>query len=65
MNKLIKIILSVLAGIDTVLYMFTPIILSVIWVTIRGLDSIGSTFFYTLGLFSTIFRAIKIGWLKK
>ena len=64
MNKIMKIILSVLGGIDTTIYMFTPIIITVLWVTVNGLNSYGSYFFYGLGLLATIFRAIKIGWMK-
>ena len=62
MNKTLKtIILAVLGGIDTVIYMFTPIILAAIWITIAGLDNWMSYFFYGLGLLSTLWRGIKIG----
>lgn len=64
MNKFKKILLSILGGIDTVFYMFTPIIVSVLWVSLNGINGGSSYFFYSLGLFSTLFRAIKIGWLK-
>ncbi|HUS51671.1 MAG TPA: hypothetical protein VMZ91_16005 [Candidatus Paceibacterota bacterium] len=65
MNKIKTIILAVLGGIDTVIYMFTPIILAAIWITIAGLDNWMSYFFYGLGLLATLFRAIKSsGFLK-
>jgi hypothetical protein len=64
MKKTNKIILSILAGIDAVIYMFTPIIISAIWINITGLKSFGSYLFYILGLLATIFRAYKIGWMK-
>ena len=64
MNKIQKIILSILAGIDTTIYMFTPIIISAIWVSVSGLNNLGSYFFYIFGLLATTFRAYKIGWMK-
>lgn len=64
MNKLNKILLSIIAGIDTTIYLFTPIIISTLWINIFGLDNFGSYLIVGLGFFSTMFRAIKIGWLK-
>ena len=64
MNKLIKILLSILAGIDVTINIFTPIILVAIWVSLAGTDNWLDLLFYGLGLLSTIWRAIKIGWLK-
>jgi len=65
MGKFKTIILAILGGIDTVIYMFTPIILAAIWITIAGLDSWMSYFFYSLGLLATMFRAIKISGFMK
>ena len=65
MNKALKILISIFAGVDAVMYMFTPIILAVVWVTLRGLNDFGTFFFFSLGLIATTFRAIKIGWMKK
>ena len=53
--------LAILGGVDTVIYMFTPIILAAIWITLTGLNDWTSYFFYGLGLIATMFRAIKIG----
>jgi hypothetical protein len=64
MNKLTRIILAILGGIDTTIYMFTPIIIAAIWVNMTGLYDWKNFFFYGLGLFATLFRAIKIGFLK-
>jgi len=64
MNKIIKILLAILAGIDTTLYIFTPIILVTIWNTISNLGELTIYFLYAIGFLSTLFRAIKIGWLK-
>jgi len=62
MNKLTKIFLATIAGIDVTFTMFTPIILATLWINISGYN-LGSYFIYIVGLFSTLFRAIKI-WLK-
>ena len=62
MNKLNKILIAIIGGIDTTIYMFTPIILAAIWVTLAGTDSWLDILFYGFGLFATLFRAIKIGW---
>lgn len=64
MNKFKTIILAVLGGIDTVIYMFTPMILAALWINLAGLDNWMTYFFYGLGLFATLFRAIKIGFMK-
>jgi hypothetical protein len=64
MNKFKLISLSVLGGIDVTLSIFTPIILASLYVTLFGLVDWKGYFFYGIGLSATIFRAIKIGWLK-
>lgn len=64
MNKINKISLSVLAGIETVFYIFSPILLVALWVNVFGLYNFGSNLVYGIGLFATVFRAIKIGWMK-
>lgn len=58
-----KIILAILAGVDVTITIFTPIILAVIWINISGFN-LNSYFVYGLGLLATIFRAIKVGWMK-
>ena len=63
MNKITKIILAILAGVDVTITIFTPMILAAIWISIAGFN-LGSYFVYGLGLLATIFRAIKVGWMK-
>jgi len=63
MNKLTKIFLATIAGIDVTLTIFTPILLATLWISVSGLNFF-SYALYGLGLFATLFRAIKIGWLK-
>ncbi len=65
MNKLLKILIAVLAGIEVVFYMITPILISLIWVNISSFNSLGTYAMYSAGLLASVFRGIKIGWLKK
>ena len=65
MNKLLKILLAILGGIETVFYMVTPILIALIWVTLFSLESWGDYIVYITGLLASVFRGIKIGWLKK
>lgn len=64
MNKKIKSLLAILGGVDVVVYVATPIMLALLWVKMFGLNDWGSYLFYGLGLVATIFRGIKIGWMK-
>jgi len=64
MNKLLLILLSTLAGIERTFFLFTPILLGTIWISTFGLENIGSYIVFIMGLLATIFRAIKIGWLR-
>lgn len=64
MNKLKKVILSILGGIEVTFTMFTPIILAALWVTVSSLENWTEYFIYGIGLLATLFRAIKLGWLK-
>ena len=63
MNKLTKIIIAILAGVDVTINIFTPILLSTIWINIFEFNT-GSYFIFVIGLLATLFRAIKVGWLK-
>lgn len=64
MNKFKIIVLSILGGIDVTINIFTPILLAALWVTVGGLDNWTGYFFYGIGLLATLFRAIKVGWLR-
>jgi len=64
MNKIGKIILSILAGVEVTFYLVTPILLASLWTAVFGFDSFGSNLIYAMGLGATIFRAIKVGWMK-
>lgn len=64
MNKLLKIIIATLAGIETTFYLVTPIMIASLWVIVNGLNDWTTYLFYGIGLVATLFRAIKIGWMK-
>ena len=64
MNKFSTILLAILGGINVTIHMFTPIILSALWIRVAGLEDWTSYLFFGLGLFATLFRAIQVGFLK-
>lgn len=65
MNKFSKVILAIVGGIEVTFNMFLPIIVASLWVKVSLLDDWTVYFFYIIGLFATIWRAIKLGgWLK-
>lgn len=61
MNKFNKAILSILAGMDALFYIITPLLVSILWISFTGLSQ---WLFYTIGICAMIFRAIKVGWMK-
>jgi len=65
MNKFSKVMLSILGGVEVTFYMFTPVMIAALWVVTSNLENWTEYFFYAIGLLATIFRAIKIGWLKE
>jgi hypothetical protein len=65
MNKFKTVVLSILGGIDVTFNLFTPILLAALWVTVSRLENWTEYFIYGVGLLATLFRAIKICWLKK
>ena len=65
MNKLIKTILAICGGIDVTFYMFTPMILSAIWITIVNYSDLTASIILILSGIATAFRAYKIGWMNK
>ncbi len=65
MNKFSVIILAILGGIEVVFTIFTPIVIAIFWVKIIGIENWASYVFFGMCLLATLFRAIKIGFLKK
>jgi len=65
MNKLKKSILAILGGCDVVIYVSTPIILAILWSLTLGFESYGAYVVYITGMCASVFRGIKIGWIRK
>ena len=65
MNKLLKIILATLGGIETFIYIFTPFLLILLFIEVFNIIGWRANSFWAIGLLSTLFRAIKVGWLKQ
>ena len=61
MNKLLKILIAILGGIDTFVYIFTPFILVLLFITVFSIEGWRQSSFWAVGLLSILFRAIKIG----
>lgn len=64
MNKKIKITLATLGALDAVMYLLTPVIIFWIFNRVFELEGLGLILMFTLASASTLFRAIKIGWMK-
>jgi len=65
MNNLNKILIAIMGGVEVVFYILTPIFISLLWVNVSGMNDIGSYVMYGAGLIASVFRGIKIGWLRK
>jgi len=67
MNKFIKISLAVLGALEVVFYIVSPIVLmSLVLLLSKSLaiGKFGLSLFYIVSIGATLFRAIKVGWLK-
>ena len=64
MNKVSTVLLAILGGINVTIDMFMPILVAALWIDLNGLNSWTAYLFYGLGLLATLFRAIKVGFLK-
>ena len=64
MNKLLKIIIAILGGIDAVFSIGLPILVSLLWIRIGGLIGWSSYVLLSAGILASVFRSIKIGFLK-
>ena len=59
MNKLIKIILSILGGMNVLLDVITPLIISLLWIKIFTTTGFGFYLIYIIGFCASSFRGIK------
>lgn len=61
MNKLKTILIGLFGGIDVVFTIISPLLLSIIWVSIMGFTGWQLYLFYFMGAASTLFKGFKIG----
>lgn len=64
MNKLLKILLASLGGIESVFNIGLPILVSLIWINVSNITNWSSYVLLTAGILASLFRAIKIGFMK-
>ncbi len=64
MNKFKTILFGIFGGMNVVVTIILPILISIIWIEIFGLNFSSYVLVVVCGL-ASIFRAIKIGWLNQ
>jgi len=64
MNKILKVIISILGGCSVVFELLTPIAVALVWGIVFNLSSSASKIILVVGGLATLFRAIKIGFIK-
>ena len=64
MNKIIKVCLAILGGCSVIIEILTPLAIALFWGYYFNLSILYSNVILTIGGLATLFRAIKIGWLK-
>jgi len=62
MNKLKKILLATLGGLNTVVSVTIPILVVLLWIRTSEVVGISSYILIGAGFLASLFRAIKIGW---
>ena len=65
MNKGVKIFLAVMGAINTVFAMFIPISVVFFWITLGNLSTFQIVLVSVLGILSTLYRAISVGFIKR
>lgn len=65
MNKLLKIVVSILAGCNVVFSLFLPTGFALLWIIQFGFTHWGSYVVVALAILSTVYKAIDIGILEK
>ena len=63
MNKITKITLAVLGGIEVIFYILIPTLVALMWIGYTSGVGVSAKVLISAGIISTIFRAIKVGWL--
>jgi hypothetical protein len=66
MNKLTKISLAVLGGVETIFSILSPVLIVLMWLVVMdSTNKFGQSLLVMAGIIATVFRAIKVGWLKE
>lgn len=66
MNKLSKVLLSILGGMDVFIKVATPIILVLLYLSVFGIKGHWSSYvFLIVGWCASLFRGIKLIWLRE
>ena len=65
MNKLSVVALAILGGIEAVFSIAMPILVALLWTKYASVNGQFSEIIIIGGIVSSLFRAIKIGWLDK
>jgi len=63
MNKFFEVILSIMAGVERTFHIILPILLALIWFRLNTLN-FEAGLILGIGIISTLFRAIKVGFMK-
>ena len=64
MNRFMKALIATLGGINVVFSIFVPIAVSLLVIKSWDLSGFGSFLIMLIAILSSIYRAIKIGWMK-
>ena len=65
MKKITKIILATLGGIEAVFSIAIPILVAILWTKYSTITGFSSNVVIAAGIIASLFRGIKIGWLKE
>ena len=63
-QNLMIIFLATLGACSIIFEIVTPLLLVFFWVKLFGFTGFGSYLMYIIGLLGTVYRIIRIGWLK-
>ena len=65
MNKFFKVIVAILGGFNAAFSIFTPIAIALLLISTQGWIGDWSNFLLIVGLLSSLYRAIDIGFITK
>ena len=65
MNKINKVILATLGGVDAIFNIATPILIALLWIKFSGLVGVSSNILVGAAIISSIYKAIRVGWFER